>query len=44
MTLFMEGVAVRLYLNVEKSVWPFIALEMEQLATYIDFFRKLLCG
>ena len=32
----MEGVAVRLYLNVEKSVWPFIALEMEQVATYID--------
>ena len=32
----MEGVAVRLYLSVEKSVWPFIALEMEQVATYID--------
>ena len=28
----MEGVAVRLYLSVEKS----IALKMEQVATYID--------
>ena len=36
-TLFMEGVAVRLYLSVEKSVWPFIALKMEQVATYIPF-------
>ena len=36
----MEGVAVLLNLSVEKSVWPFIALKMEQVATYIVWFSK----